>query len=60
MQKQKQRTDIASSSAPSHRPSEENLPVLSGANRILWGRMGSAVLGCLSIVVAAILFDSCG
>lgn len=38
----------------------ENLPVLAEANRILWGRMGAAVLSCLLVIIAAVLFDSCG
>lgn len=38
----------------------ENLPVLTGANRILWGRMGAAMLPCLLVVISAIIFDSCG
>ena len=39
---------------------EENLPVLSGANRIQWGRMGAAVLVCLLVCLAAVVFESCG
>jgi hypothetical protein len=38
---------------------EEQLPILTGANRILWGRMGGAVIGCTLIGVAAVLFESC-
>ena len=38
---------------------EEELPVLGGANRIQWGRMGAAVIGCSFIVLAAVLFEAC-
>jgi hypothetical protein len=53
---------IIPSKPPEPRPEipVESLPVLPGANRILWGRMGASVLPCLLIIIAAVVFDSCG
>jgi hypothetical protein len=53
---------VTPSKSPEPRPEMpvENLPVLPGANRILWGRMGASVLSCVLIIVAALVFDSCG
>jgi hypothetical protein len=67
----KQRTVIPSTSLevsepvaskPAHTRSEipeEELPILVGADRILWSRMGGAVLACVLLCIAALAFEAC-